>query len=221
MTQRLATEARSIRVAVVDDYQLVMDALAVHLSTGQHDIEVVIGAMSWSELVAHPQFPADVTVLDLNLKDGLNLATKIQALRTAGSEVVVISRHADAASISRALQAGASGFVPKTDPAADLVAAIHAAARGEIFLRDTLAKGIAEFTENSFPGLGEREHQALSLYSTGRSIRQVATEMQTTEETIKSYIKRARRKYRDAGIELGTRVLLRQHGVRQGWVDPD
>lgn len=221
MTQRLTEEPRKIRVAVVDDYRLVMDALAAHLSTGQHNIEVVIGAMSWAEMVAHPRFPADVTVLDLNLKDGLNLATKIQALRTAGSEVVVISRHADASSISRAMQAGACGFVPKTDPATDLVAAIHAAARGERFLRATLAAGIAEFAESSFPGLGEREHQALSLYSNGRSIRQVASEMDTTDETIKSYIKRARRKYRDAGIELGTRVLLRQHGVKQGWVDPD
>lgn len=221
MSQGLAAESPKIRVAIVDDYQLVMDALAAHLSTGEHNIEVVIGAMSWAELVAHSQFPADVTVLDLNLKDGLNLATKIQALRTAGSEVVVISRHADSSSIARALQAGASGFVPKTDPATDLVAAIHAAARGDRFLRATLAQGIAELSQNSFPGLGEREHQALSLYSTGRSIRQVATEMQTTEETIKSYIKRARRKYRDAGVELGTRVLLRQHGVRQGWVDPD
>jgi len=220
MTKRLATETRRTRVAVVDDYQLVMDALSAHLARGEHAIDVVIGAMSWAELVAHPQFPADVTVLDLNLKDGLNLATKIQALRTAGIEVVDISRNTDASSISRALQAGASGFVPKTDPATDLVAAIHAAARGEQYLRAPLAAEVAAINTD-FPGLGEREHQALSLYSTGRSIRQVAVDMNTTEETIKSYIKRARRKYRDAGIELGTRVLLRQHGVRQGWVDPD
>ena len=56
------------------------------------------------------------------------------------------------------------------------------------------------------------------LYASGRSIREVAAEMGTTEETIKSYIKRARRKYRTAGIDLGTRVLLRRHGARAGWI---
>jgi hypothetical protein len=45
--------------------------------------------------------------------------------------------------------------------------------------------------------------------------------MATTEETVKSYIKRARRKYRDVGVELGTRALLRNHGIREGWLDPD
>jgi hypothetical protein len=42
--------------------------------------------------------------------------------------------------------------------------------------------------------------------------------MQTTEETVKSYIKRARRKYRDVGTDLGSKIKLRDHGIRAGWV---
>jgi len=59
------------------------------------------------------------------------------------------------------------------------------------------------------------------LYATGRSIREVAEKMGTTEETIKSYIKRARRKYRDIGLDLGTRLLLRRHAAREGWIPPE
>ncbi|MEO7146310.1 MAG: response regulator transcription factor [Terrimesophilobacter sp.] len=221
MAQRRVARSPGIRVAIVDDLQLVIDGLSAHLTVGNYGITVVIRARSWADLVSHPEFPPDVTVLDLNLRDGLHLATKIQALRTAGSEVVVMSRHADAASVARAIQAGALGFVPKTDSGADLVEAIRSAAVGKQSLNGTLTAAISGIIASKSPGLGEREQQAISLYSTGRSVRQVATEMMTTEETIKSYIKRARRKYREAGIELGTRVLLRQHGVREGWVDPD
>ena len=45
--------------------------------------------------------------------------------------------------------------------------------------------------------------------------------METTEETVKSYIKRARRKYREVGIDIGTRILLRRHGLREGWLTSD
>lgn len=221
MPTRRTDRSKAIRVAIVDDYRLVVDGIAAHLSGSDLGITVVIRAVNWAELVADPQFPAEVTVLDFNLKDGLNLKTRIQALRAAGSEVVVISRHSDNSSVTRAVQAGALGFVPKTDSAEDLVAAIRAAAKGEQFLADPLADAVALASDDRPPGLGAREQQAISLYATGRTIRQVAEEMLTTEETVKSYLKRARRKYRDAGIELGTRVLLRKHGVLEGWVDPD
>jgi hypothetical protein len=45
--------------------------------------------------------------------------------------------------------------------------------------------------------------------------------MGTTDETVKSYIKRGRRKYRQVGVDIGTRSLLRQHAVREGWLSPE
>ena len=70
-------------------------------------------------------------------------------------------------------------------------------------------------------GLGRQEERALVLYSEGRSLREVADVMDTTEETVKSYIKRARRKYRDLGIDIGTRHQLRHYARAQGWTVPD
>jgi hypothetical protein len=45
--------------------------------------------------------------------------------------------------------------------------------------------------------------------------------METTEETVKSYIKRARRKFREVGVDVGTRILLRRYGIREGWLTPE
>lgn len=214
-------ETPPIRVAIVDDFALVIDGLVAHLADSSIGIDVVIAARSWGELIDNPRFPASVTVLDLNLNDSISARTKIAALRAAGSEVVVISRHADAATVLRAMDAGALSYVPKTDGAADLVSAIRAAAQGRRHLAPALAAAIKGVPVPADPELGKREHEAIALYATGRSIKEVATAMSTTDETVKSYIKRARRKYREVGVELGTRSLLRNHGIREGWIDPD
>ncbi len=214
-------DTRPIRVAIVDDFALVIDGLVAHLADSSLGIEVVIAAQTWGELIESPQFPAAVTVLDLNLNDLISVRAKIAALRAAGSEVVVISRHADAPTVLRAIDAGALGYVPKTDGAAELVRAIQAAARGRRHLPPELASAIKGLPVPADPVLGPREREAIARYATGRSILEVAEAMATTEETVKSYIKRARRKYRDVGVELGTRSLLRNHGIREGWIDPD
>lgn len=211
----------TIRVAIVDDFRLVVDGLAAHLAGTSMGIDVVIQARSWAELIEHEQFPAEVTVLDLNLNDAISIRTKVRALVAAGSEVVVISRHSDPATVTGAMSAGALGYVPKTDSAAELVTAIKAAAEGRQHLSAPLAEAIESVQVAGDPALGRREHMAIALYATGRSIKEVADEMQTTEETVKSYIKRARRKYRDVGVDIGTRSLLRNHGMREGWIDPD
>lgn len=210
----------AIRIAIVDDFRLVTDGLVSRLSDAAFDLDVVFKANSWTELVSHPEFPAQVTVLDLNLNDSISIGAKVQALRAAGSEVVVISRHADPATVSRVMAAGALSYVPKTEGVEELVAAIRAAARGERRLSRLLSDAVKTISEvHPAPRLGKQEQRALALYSSGLTIREVASQMATTEETIKSYVKRARRKYREVGVDLGTRASLRDHGMREGWLD--
>src|SRR5690606_10644021 len=71
------------------------------------------------------------------------------------------------------------------------------------------------------PKLGNRERRALVLYAAGHPIKEVAATMGTTEDTVKSYVKRGRRKYRAAGIDIGTRALLRRRAVVEGWLSPE
>jgi two-component system uhpT operon response regulator UhpA len=210
-----------IRVAIVDDHRLVLDGLAARLNDPKGGLSIVATETSWAGLIGNPEFPVDVVVLDLHLEDGIPVGTKLRALGTVGSAAVVMSRHADSASVTAAMRAGAMGFVPKTESAAELAAAIRSAAASTQHLSAPLAEAIAGYTSTPDPGLGRQEQRALVLYASGRSIKEVATEMQTTEETVKSYIKRARRKYREVGVDVGTRILLRAHAAREGWLTPE
>jgi two-component system, NarL family, uhpT operon response regulator UhpA len=211
----------AIRVAIVDDHRLVLDGLSARLHDPAHGISIVIAETSWAALIAHPKFPVDVVVLDLHLEDGIPVGTKLRALGTIGTAAIVMSRHADSASVTAAMRAGAMGFVPKTDSAAELAKAIRKASDSTPHLSAPLKKAIEGFAATPDPGLGRQEQRALVLYASGRSIKEVATEMKTTEETVKSYIKRGRRKFREVGVDVGTRILLRRHGIREGWLTPE
>ena len=213
--------ASTIRIAIVDDHQLVLDGLVARLSHKGTGLAVVAAEPSWSALVSNPGFPFDVVVLDMHLEDNISIGTKVRALEAAGTRSVVMSRHADSGSINAAIQAGALAFVPKTESAEELIAAIKSAAKRIHHLPAHAATVLAGFRATPDAGLGRQEQRALMLYAGGRSIKEVARLMTTTDETVKSYIKRARRKYRQVGIDLGTRVLLRRHGIREGWIAPE
>jgi two-component system uhpT operon response regulator UhpA len=210
-----------IRVAIVDDHQLVLDGLTARLNASDTGITVVASETTWGGLITNPAFPAEVVVLDLRLEDGIPVGTKIRALTAIGSVTVVISRHADTASITTALHAGALGFVAKTESIVELVNAIRSAAAHQQHLSAPMQAALAEYSATPDPGLGRQELRALVLYAGGRSIKEVAYDMETTEETVKSYIKRGRRKYREVGVDVGTRILLRRHGIREGWLSPE
>jgi len=172
-------------------------------------------------LVADSAFPVDVVVLELNLDDSVTIGAKLRALGTAGARAVVISRHSDTAAIHSVITAGALAFVPKTESADELLLAIRSAAQGMHHHNQQFVSAHEVLSRAADPRLGTQERRAMVLYSGGRSIRGVAEQMHTTEETIKSYIKRARKKYRDVGVDLGTKTLLRQHGLREGWLTPE
>ena len=209
------------RVAIVDDHRMVLDGVVAHVISRRVDIDIVIHETSWLGLLAHSGFPVDVVVLDLNLSDGIPIGTKIRALTAAGAATVVISRHADAVSISSSLTAGALAFVPKTDSADELISAVRAVAAGRRYLSPITAATLEGQRLGRDPGLGHQEQRAIVLYAAGRSIKEVAEHMGTTDETVKSYIKRARRKYLHIGVDVGTKILLRRRGIHEGWLTPE
>ena len=215
------TRAVTIRVAIVDDHQLVLDGLVARLAHKASGLAVIAAESTWAGLVGNPGYPFDVVVLDMHLEDNIPIGTKLRALEAAGTRAVVMSRHADSGSINAALQAGALAFVPKTESAEELITAIKSAARRVHHLPAQAATVLAGFRAAPDAGLGRQEQRALMLYAAGRTIKEVAAMMATTDETVKSYIKRARRKYRQVGIDVGTRILLRRHGIREGWIAPE
>ena len=85
--------------------------------------------------------PADVVVLDVNLRDRSGL-TAIDELRETGAHVVMLSMHDEPAYARRALELGASGYVVKDAADRELVEAVHAVAAGDVYIHPKLAVGL-------------------------------------------------------------------------------
>jgi DNA-binding NarL/FixJ family response regulator len=205
-----------IRVAVLDEYRLVAEGIASGLSAD--GIQVVVTAWRWTDMLDHREMPVDVAVVDIRLDDGVLISTRVRALAALGISTVVTSARTNPGAVDAAVQAGAHAFVAKSDSMAELRLAVRAAATGGTHVANERVNAIATPNALRDPGLGRQEERALVLYATGRSIREVASDMHTTEETVKSYIKRGRRKFRQVGIDIGTRILLRKHASQHGWL---
>ncbi|MCU1580473.1 MAG: DNA-binding response regulator [Rhodoglobus sp.] len=205
-----------IRVAVLDEHRLVAEGIASALSGD--GILVVLAAWLWTDLLDHHEMPVDVAVVDIRLDDGVLISTRVRALAALGISTVVTSARTNPGAVGAAAQAGALAFVAKSDSIAELRRAVRTAATGGTHIANEPANALATSNPVRDPGLGRQEERALVLYASGRSIREVASDMHTTEETVKSYIKRGRRKFRQIGIDIGTRILLRRHASQHGWL---
>lgn len=173
---------------------------------------VVLATSDWKTLAAS-SIPVDIAVVDQNVGDGVMLSTRIRDLNDRGTGTVVIGPATSTTQKDAMLHAGALAFVGHTESLDDLAHSVMVVATEPHTNRPE------DSTAPVNPPLGRREERALVLYASGRTMREVADDMETTEETVKSYIKRARRKYRDVGINVGTRMLLRGHANAHGWLD--
>lgn len=211
-----------IRLAIVDDQQMVLSALQAWLAQARADIRVVIAAPSWAELISHPAFPVDVVLLDLDLRDAIPAPVKISTLRQAGVAVVMISNLADPARIKACLAAGAASYLPKSEPAEEILRAVSAAASGQVYTNPSLAALLVEDQEaraGATPALSPQELRALTLYASGLPVKSVARRLGVTAYTAKGYIDRVRQKYADVGREARTKLELHLRAVEDGWLD--
>jgi DNA-binding NarL/FixJ family response regulator len=203
-----------IRLAIVDDHRMLLGALSEWLRGAAPDIDVVAAVPSWSELLAHRQFPVDVVLLDLDLKDNIPVSLKLSMLKSAGVQTMLISTYSEPAVVREALSAGALGYLPKSEPVETIVEAIRAAKLGESYLTPELQATLTE--EGQTPKLSAQERRVMALYGAGQPVKAVAFQLGISEETAKSYLKRIREKYRVAGYDVGTKVALRKRAIADG-----
>ncbi|QTX05201.1 response regulator transcription factor [Agromyces archimandritae] len=203
-----------IRLAVVDDHRILLGALSEWLRTGAKDLRVVCAVPSWSELLADPAFPADVVLLDLDLKDDIPISLKLSTLKTAGVRTVLMSTYSEPAVVREAMAAGALGYIVKTEPVEQIAEAIRIAEAGGTYLTPELAGRLVD--ETGAPKLSAQERRVMALYGNGQSVKGVAFELGISEETAKSYLKRIREKYKVHGFDVGTKVALRKRAILDG-----
>ena len=207
-------ELPRIRLAIVDDHRMLLGALSEWLRGAASDIDLVVAVPSWSELLAHPEFPVDVVLLDLDLRDNIPISIKLSTLKSAGVRTMLMSTYSEPAVVREALGAGALGYLVKSEPVETIVEAIRAAQRGESYLSRELEDALDD--EGAAPRLSAQERRVMALYGAGQPVKAVAFQLGISEETAKSYLKRIREKYRLAGYDVGTKVALRKRAIADG-----
>jgi DNA-binding NarL/FixJ family response regulator len=210
-----------VRVLVVDDDALARSALAMVLG-GDNGIHLVAEATDGDEVAAAVDTHApDVVLMDIRMPrvDGL-AATELVRQRKEPPEVIVLTTfHADD-QVLRALRAGASGFLLKDTPPADIVAAIHRVASGDAMLSPAVTRQlIAHVTELDGPvtindprgqraralldQLSDRERDVALAVGRGMSNAQIAGELYLSVATVKAHVSRLLTK-----LELDNRVQV-------------
>jgi DNA-binding NarL/FixJ family response regulator len=189
-----------IRVLIADDQEMVREGFAALLSA-QPDIEVVGQAANGIEAVAMArESTPDVVLMDVRMPrmDGLEAARMVAA--DGSAKVLMLTTFDLDEYVYAALRAGASGFLLKDAPAAELVQAVRVVARGEALLAPSVTRRLIEdFTRR--PGLGgqpppslqaltTREVEVLALIAQGMSNQEIAAQLVVAEQTVKTHVGR-------------------------------
>jgi DNA-binding NarL/FixJ family response regulator len=179
-----------IRLLIADDHPVVRDGLR-GMVAGQPDLEVVGEAATGTEALALvPRVRPDVALVDLRMP-GLDGVATIRALRERHPEVrvLVLTTFDTESDVVSAIEAGATGYLLKDAPRAELFRAIRAAARGEAVLAPAVAtRLVGQLREPAAPALTARELQVLELVARGATNRVVAARLHVSEATVKTHL---------------------------------
>ena len=80
-----------VRLAILDDHEVLLDSLGSWISSHAPDFEVVLMAATWLQLVHSPAFPTDLVFIDFQLKEPVSIEARVRTCRAAGARVIVLS----------------------------------------------------------------------------------------------------------------------------------
>jgi two-component system response regulator NreC len=214
-----------VRIVLADDHEIVREGLRMIIES-QPDLEVIGEASTGREAVqlASTQQP-DLILMDLTMPEMNGMEATI-AIKHAHPEVqvLVLTMHDSQEHFFRLLQAGASGYVLKGGAKSDLLAAIRAVARGDVFLHPSLAKRLVSDylrrqkaeDEPAADRLTEREEEVLRLIAEGRTGREIAEALVLSPNTVERHRANLMGK-----LGLHSRADLVKYAIRQGIIDVD
>lgn len=184
----MSSEAGPIRILAVDDHPIVREGIAGLIAI-QSDMVLAGEACDGREAIQ--QFRTlrpDVTLMDLQMPE-MNGLEALIALRNEfpDAKVIMLTTYKSDAQIIRALKAGAQGYLLKNALHKELLATIRAAYAGKKTLSPEASLEIAEHVTDD--ALTPAEISVLRLIAAGNANKQIADELSTTEESVKSRVK--------------------------------
>ena len=177
---------KKIRIMLVEDHILMRIGL-VSATRIEPDMTVVAEVDDGRKAVENfRKHKPDVILLDLRLPgmDGLQV---IKALRQESPDVriVVLSSYGGGDDVTRAIQAGASGYVLKSMPLQQVLEAVRVVHLGGQYIPREIASRLSQRLHSE---MSARELEVLRLISQGRSNKEIATELKIVEGTVKAHL---------------------------------
>lgn len=188
---------KQIRILLADDHNVVRRGLRLLLES-QPEFMVVGEAADGRQAVEQAEATSpDVVVLDVAMPNlsGIEAAQRITSL-APNIAVLVLSMHSDGGYVTRALRAGARGYLLKDSSEGDLVVAIRTVCAGRTFFSADISRMLVEDyvreirernAEDSFDVLTSREREILQLIAEGKSNKEVATLLNVSLHTVETH----------------------------------
>ena len=181
---------RRATVLIADDHAIVREGL---VSLLKDRFEVVGAVGDGGRLLEEAsRLRPDVIVTDISMPgaSGLEVLGRLKAAR-ADARVIVLTMHAEAELATKALRAGASGYVVKQSASEELVLAINEALRGRVYLTPALTAdviaGISEAPASSGATLTLRQLEVLRLIADGRRMKEIAGILKLSTRTVENH----------------------------------
>ncbi len=209
------------KILIADDHALVREGIAAFLKLCD-DVEVVAEASDGIEaLEKTARFHPDIIIMDINMPKlgGLEATIEIKKLHPE-IKVLVLTQYEDREYISRFLKAGVSGYLLKKAVGSDLIAALKAIMRGELYLYSSIASEVVAgylhgdrepCTENSYDKLSDREKQVLKLVAEGHTHKEVADMLTISVKTVMAHQTNIGEK-----LSIHTRAGLIKFAIQKG-----
>jgi DNA-binding NarL/FixJ family response regulator len=179
----------TIRVALVNDYEIIVEGLRALLRPYEPEISVVE-----LDVKEKPQRAVDVTLFDTYGEEREMLERTQELASDATNGAIIVFSFTDETSVAHNfVRAGAKGFISKGTPATQIVDGIRAAARGNRVMLTERSEHATMPPELQWPGrdlrLTERESELLALLPTGMTNRELGAHLYLSENTIKTQLR--------------------------------
>ena len=186
-----------MRLLVVDDHAIVRSGIR-RLLSDRTDIEVLESASGEDAMSAVLDAPVNLIVLDLNLP-GLGGLELLRRLVRAVPKVpiLVFSQHAEAIYATKALEAGAQGFVSKNAMPEEFLEAVDAVLNGGVAVEKSIQRDMAirDVVEDAYlKPLTERDIEILRLLAAGNSLSEIAGKLGIAYKTVANTLSRIKEK---------------------------
>jgi DNA-binding NarL/FixJ family response regulator len=185
-----------MRVLVVDDHEFTREGV-IRILTDNFSITKIVRAGTYEaamEQIENGKF--DLMILDINIpgKNGLEVLTSVRASQPS-LPILVLSMVPVSQYARRVLQAGATGYMTKSEPAEEFLKAVRAVSQGLRYFSPEVQQEIPDLIDESInrpkhDKLSDREFEILQRMADGKSSKEIAGEFKITVNTVNSYRKR-------------------------------